>query len=99
MTKHTPGPWVLDDPIHEPVVDDRYHVIDAAGGFHDGVKGAGFSVSGVMHINDAQLIVAAPDLLEALEAVVESGEIPYCYSSPLVLKAKAAIAKARGEPK
>ena len=37
------------------------------------------------------------ELLEALEAIIDSGELPLCYSSPLVIKANKAIAKAKGE--
>lgn len=43
------------------------------------------------------LTFAAPDLLEALETIIASGEIPNCYSSPLVKNAEMAIAKARGK--
>ncbi len=46
--------------------------------------------------SNARLISAAPDLLEALKAIVDSGEIPYCESSPLVKQAILAIEKAKG---
>lgn len=34
------------------------------------------------------------DLVDALKAIIDSGEIPDCYSNPLVLKAKEALKKA-----
>ena len=37
------------------------------------------------------------ELVVALEAIVNSGEIPYAYSNPLVVAARAALAKAKGE--
>lgn len=45
-----------------------------------------------------QLRAINAELLEALEAIIESGEIPNCYSSPLVIAAQFAITKAK-EPK
>lgn len=45
----------------------------------------------------ARLMAAAPEMYEALKDIVDSGEIPYCESSKLVIKAKQAIAKATGE--
>jgi hypothetical protein len=46
---------------------------------------------------NAHLIAAAPELYEALYEIIKSGEIPYCQTSPLVIKANAALKKARGE--
>jgi hypothetical protein len=46
---------------------------------------------------NATLIEAAPNMLKALEAIIDSGEIPYCDTDPRVVIARAAIAKARGE--
>ncbi len=37
------------------------------------------------------------DLLEALDEIIDSGELPYCSDDPMVIKGKAAIAKAKGE--
>ena len=53
---------------------------------------------------NARLIAAAPELLEALESLVDQGMFGYVVDEPSyeeakaeILKAKAAIAKARGE--
>jgi len=66
---HTPGPWRLDDPTafdhRESLINDDYHFVDAGDGFH-AQNGNGFGLSGFMSIDDARLIAAAPDLLEAL---------------------------------
>lgn len=68
---HTPGPWILDSPVHKLLVDRLYHFIDAGRGYcaagflGDGEDG--FGLSGVMSLADARLIVAAPELLEALD--------------------------------
>ena len=45
---------------------------------------------------NARLIAAAPELLEALEAIVDAGYLEGAYQ-PTVDLALAAIAKARGE--
>lgn len=91
MTKHTPGPW--------------HHVMD---GFRItiGNKKTGRTTTPhnymVAEIPDnsfiaeanARLIAAAPELLEALEDILSSG---IGLSNRLDLKARAAIAKAKGE--
>lgn len=69
---HTPAPWVLDDSSHnpidgEPLIAEDYHFIDAG----EGVTPNGFGISGFLSVQDARLIAAAPELLEALETVME----------------------------
>jgi hypothetical protein len=46
---------------------------------------------------DARLIAAAPELFELLQAIIDSGEIPYCSSHPLVIAAEQLISKVTGE--
>lgn len=89
MSKHTPGPW--------SVVDGYYP------GFI-GIQGPSFEVSVVVsapdidikdymaRTADARLIAAAPDLLEALIAVVRVAD----RATDEFDLARAAIAKARG---
>ena len=110
--KHTPGPWRLTD------IDDELK----EGGSFDAIM---YKDRVVMHASDASgwaaslnfksdadrdLILAAPDLLDALEQIVQCEEarrndietllkMPhdlYRFSDERVKKARAAIAKARG---
>ena len=85
---HTPGPW-------------RYAGRSVAGAFHIGPE-EGYSVGIIHHSPDgeanARLVAAAPDLLAALEECqaeihIECGLTDY----PSCIRARAAIAKAKGE--
>jgi len=100
MSKHTPGAWEL---ISKNGHSYKFHVLDsdrkmvvmlghnksywaASQGEKDSVRAT------------AKLIAAAPDLLEALEellAVAVQYDLP--LSDPERIKARAAIARARGE--
>lgn len=95
MSKHTPGPWQTD------IDGQTAYVVDADGNM---------AVCKIMYARpegpaNARLISAAPDLLEALEAIVNAGQ---WYASALefdhdkdgealLLEARDAIAKAKGE--
>jgi hypothetical protein len=87
MSKHTPGPWLhraKSDSVHRPPPYEPYRYGDTIFVFHDeaGPNDA-----------DLALILAAPDLLNALTVLVEVAEargIP-CNA------ARAAIFKATGE--
>jgi hypothetical protein len=81
MSKHTPGPWITKECI---------------GGWQQ------FGANGITpvrtHLEDnAHLIAAAPELLEALQAAVEAIEDLGCHPS-CTDAANEAIAKATGEP-
>jgi len=98
MSKHTPGPWEIDD-------DDYGHELWFGG------KGCGLvAVNGWVNggckdepdewaqlLTDARLIAAAPDLLDALRGLLnvisETRGLP-AYNA--VLDAQKAIAKAEG---
>lgn len=112
-TKHTPGPWkiiereVLEDgsvyPIHitggvtelevclleSPVVAHAYT-------FDESWKVMGRSV---MQKANARLIAAAPELLEALQSIVNfwDEQVPTVHVNEMHIAARAAIAKATGE--
>ena len=60
MAGHTPGPWVLDPSDLSHVLDDQYH----------GIGIGNTRLVGFITEADARLIVAAPDLLEALKALM-----------------------------
>ena len=92
--KHTPGPWVYDP------YDDNVR---------SGTWEMGFSaICSDIKLMDANLIVAAPDMYDALECAVDSlkfaraelvGKIPYEDMELLVDridKATSALAKADG---
>lgn len=86
MNKHTPGPWVARQCGKAWAIDfneDQEQVVDY-----------------VYEEEDAHLIAAAPDLLEACSdmlALLESEYMPSDESLSAMDKARATIAKARGE--
>ena len=88
---HTPGPWELregDDEAFGPAI--------YSAGAHDMDPLA--TVSRVSRRDaeaDARLIAAAPDLLAALEDVVQMYQP--AFDPPFIERARAAIAKAKGE--
>ena len=96
--KHTQGPWVLGESSegrHFRAVNAREHSELATVVWvmeDDDMEGA---QSPKCEAN-ARLIAAAPDLLEALEEVVQWLELGD-HEGQMHSKARAAIAKARGE--
>lgn len=103
--KHTEGPWYFDghgaiwrrtpSDLYEnggEVAGDRPIATVHIGWHHDGA--IGYPVEA-----NARLMAAAPELLEALErAVTSMQDSGYPNSHVAVRAARAAIAKARGEP-
>ena len=97
--KHTPGPWLIET-FMRPT---KGEVTQVAAFSEDGNRILCCVVESFKKIEDSRLIAAAPELLEALKAVLnefakdghggefEDGEHPY------VDAARAAIAKATGE--
>lgn len=83
--KHTPGPWCV-------AIEDNTPVIKNADGFHitHTIDDAGYESTGKTMFDNARLIAAAPELLEALEDLVNNG-----IGTQAVNRARAAIAKAR----
>ncbi len=87
QTKHTPGPWVVTKATHDGEVIN-IGAIDLQL-VHE---------NGPVNWKNARLIAAAPDLLEALESLTEIvNQIGNKGMRSEYLKAKAAIARARGE--
>lgn len=90
--KHTPGPWFVSDKGSFKVCT----LSERTGVYADKMPKDDAS-------HDAQLIAAAPCLLEALEILLENyGDTSYCSgedkeSDPDVQQARAAIARATGE--
>jgi len=103
MSKHTPGPWTVEE--HE----DGLWIRNAACGRSAVIPFGGTPLERSEEIADANLIAAAPDLLEALEKIVVDEErrakdlrhreawLPLKFSEERIAKAHAAIAKATGD--
>ncbi len=103
--KHTPGPWVIG--TSEGRVLSRWdgigywEIANATVTDFRGDSGEVYFAGGAQEAN-ARLIAAAPDLLEALEAMVADWGKLASVVKPLgeessLRKARAAIAKAKGE--
>lgn len=94
--QHTPGPWHVGEGVAQRIIyDSRGWPIADAKLFH------GNSRSGE-DVPNARLIAAAPDMLEALKAIIDNdgGEGSKHYHAIKLFdareKARAAIAKATG---
>ena len=91
MSKHTPGPWIFEERVagFDILAPESVYYVAEYLGVDCGV---------IDNIADAYLIAAAPELLEALELVVsfvDAGEGTWTVEEQQ--KARAAIAKAKGE--
>lgn len=108
--KGTPGPWVADirggcvavyqDGRQDEIngchrCDERNIAYSNKGAEYDDV--VGYWSMDKKSIADYQLIAAAPELLEALQDMVESYQYEASMENPSLLKARAAIAKALGQ--
>ena len=83
-TQHTPGPWELRQSSRD------YWFIDYDQG------GEGYTLTKLdCGEKDARLISAAPDLLAAIEGLLNA--LPSATTHPAIKAARAAIAKATGE--
>ena len=85
--QYTPGPWKIDDAFKTSTVitDDTDMVICQIHGLGPGANA------------DGRLITAAPDLLEALQNIIDSVDKGHAVILvPLAANARAAIAKATG---
>lgn len=81
MSKHTPGPWHIDDASYGQIVCSRTSDVAV-------VRNTG----GLPHHGNARLIAAAPELLEALKAVLLIADRKHDAFDA----ARAAITKAEG---
>lgn len=78
-TKSTPGPWKVDTDFK--LQEEDYHKISI---------GSTKEISGCISMADARLIAASPDMIEALQLVLKTGNGPL----ETFVKIKAAISKA-----
>jgi hypothetical protein len=102
-TQHTPGPWAVRDHWAD---EGAFEVYPTRGGEPKIGQWSALAEVPEYGPNDApeaeanaRLIAAAPDLLEALELMLENLDAMYVVSpaSSAHKKARAAIAKATGE--
>lgn len=106
---HTPGPWFVDDGCHDDVENMRHQLLRGketenewiAVGLNDS---DGYSESvAYCHPMNAPLIAAAPELLEALRAIVKGPGLcgPEAWREECLRNAvangRAAIARATGQ--
>jgi hypothetical protein len=91
MIKHTPSPWHLMET--EPGIDAEMDVFVTTPRYAGGIG----LIARVINADDAMLIAAAPDLLEALQTIMAS--VAGCEREAKWESARAAISKATGESK
>lgn len=92
MSKHTPGPWIVKERVAGFDIlapESVYAVAEDPGGDYGVID----------DLQDARLIAAAPDLLEALEGTAALLEqLGFVSGDSLTVDAaRVAIAKAKGE--
>lgn len=99
-TKHTPGNWTVGK-TGGTVVSDQPLPDYTLNGGHDHVDyyGGHLIAESIWRTEDARLIAAAPELLEALEWALRAMEArnPLWAEGERFIAARAAIAKAKGE--
>lgn len=105
-TKHTPGPWFQGTGDHQYCVYDKKVWINPDGSRGGDTPNIVVVVSPADALADARLIAAAPELLEACQAMVEwddrEKDHAVDFSARIALcevafeKARAAIVKATG---
>lgn len=93
--EHTPAPWFLEgNTVYALTTDERGREVNI---FWATLSGTRFTPDGRENRANARLIAAAPDLLAALEAMVDRWEPDSAGSDRRMWEtACAAIAKARG---
>lgn len=96
MAQHTPGPWIADNSRMLTSINagNKKHIA-MVNYFQCGKPE--FDVCGEEHEANARLIAAAPELLEAVNELMADAEDTGEFSYSAMSKARAAIAKAKGE--
>jgi len=98
MNKFAAGPWkvVADERYDRFAEADRIVGYDIKSADGEIVGSEGISGDSEINLANARLIAAAPDLLEALSEIINDGG-KFVMTHETHRKARAAIAKARGE--
>ncbi len=99
MAEHTPGPWTLGAQYPDEIHAAQGQIAEALGGRWVGSSPYEYEVPAEVAAN-ARLIAAAPEMLEALQDVVNyfwGTEAPVLKEGDVESFVKAAIRKARGE--
>lgn len=93
MNKHTPGPWNATkfNPVTGDIDDCYLYVEPGIAVIERNVRGRDQHDTA-----NSRLLAAAPDLLEALSEIINDGG-KFVMTNETHRKARAAIAKARGE--
>lgn len=105
MNKHTPGPWRVGNlGSYDAHTDEPYRNVWAGEGAESTVVARAVRAAGAMTNDvdeDARLIAAAPELLEALQGLLRgiANGPDEANAAMLVAKARDAINKATGEKK
>ena len=91
---HTPGPWTYEIGRGCKTISGRYHEIADTVGLDNELGGQDEA--------NARLIAAAPELLEALKAILDIDNPPWGHPGHIdfnegIEKAREAIAKAEGD--
>ena len=94
MTNTTPGPWIVE--TFERIAGREVTQVSAFS--EDGNRILCCRVQSFKKIEDAKLIAAAPDLLGALQEIIDAADgTGWAQLGTTFTKARAAIAKAKGE--
>lgn len=89
MSKHTPGPWEIDEANPEMVTAGEYYICDCDGDFYQDLEQSEYEAN-------ACLIAAAPDMLEALIKCYKHIKNDMTVRG-IVVEAKEAIERATGQ--
>ena len=97
MIKHTPGPWLTDrNNVHSGQIATVHHCLN-----NDWVEiwSSKTPIGETEQEANARLIAVSPELLEALEKVIDEWQYGSSIeeANEVYTKAKEAIAKAKGE--
>ena len=102
MSKHTPGPWSIDNPKkgHVCISAPESRFWDLAKVVWQNDCDAELGQPSPQEEANARLIAAAPELLEALESLLDEceGTVMQTSANHSIERARAAIAKATATP-